>query len=325
MQKKRLLSEIVAGKTLSPRHREIHWTGETKECSALEVCNNKIIVGWDNGQIKIYNSDDLRCRTVLNNYSSQSRATCLQCTCTELIAGYSNGNISVWNIENGIRMNTILLTNENGNPEGKVTAMRWRNPRLVAATHTGKVKIYQYANNSFSLLGSWDAGKNGVIRVDCNESFVLLQPLRSTHLTTATRAIYVKYFDGTPFRSITSPGDYPCMALDGTYVVTGFGDRVLRIWDICTGICLKELEGHEDGILAVDAHDGIIASTDSSSRVIVWSAHAALLEGRQAKLASFTYPKSEPDGFRLKIGSNFVVARPRNWESRKLIVTDFLS
>ena len=101
VQKRRPLSQITRG-NVTPKHREIDWKGETKECSALQVCGNKIIVGWDSGQIKIYSSDDLVCQGVLNGCMDRARVTCLQCICTEIIAGYDDGSICVWNVQTGV-------------------------------------------------------------------------------------------------------------------------------------------------------------------------------------------------------------------------------
>ena len=100
-----------------PRNREISWdaiplastpcSAETiKDLTVLEVCGYKILLGWNSGEIKIYNSLDLRCETTLEYPEGVS---CLQCTCTEIIAGYGGGSICVWNIQSGLRTQKFWL------------------------------------------------------------------------------------------------------------------------------------------------------------------------------------------------------------------------
>ena len=76
--------KLASAKALTPRHREISWTDKEKRCTALEVYMNTIIVGWNNGQIKIYDSTNLNCQKVLNY--RRSAVTC------HLLAVYWHGN-----------------------------------------------------------------------------------------------------------------------------------------------------------------------------------------------------------------------------------------
>ena len=75
--------------------REINWQAEKKYSTALEVCQDKIIIGWGTGQIKIYSGADLQCKQVFNYCEDHASVTCLQCTCTELIAAYDDGKVCV--------------------------------------------------------------------------------------------------------------------------------------------------------------------------------------------------------------------------------------
>ena len=191
VQKRKPLSERTTG-TVPPRHREIGWKCE-KKLEVLEVCNNKIIIGWDNGQIKIYNSADLRCQTVLNYCFRQSKVTCLQCTCTEIIAGYQDGNlISVWNIQRQFLVCKLAIA-EGSYP----TCMRWREPKLVVGTNKGVIHIWQNVSSTFTMLGSWAADKSEIFDVDFNEDYVIVEPLRESE------PVIVHYFNGHQFRRLS--------------------------------------------------------------------------------------------------------------------------
>lgn len=66
---------------------------------ALETCNNKIIISFASGQVSLYNSVNLQLETVLQYFCDRASANLLQCTCTEIIAAYSDGHILAWNIQ----------------------------------------------------------------------------------------------------------------------------------------------------------------------------------------------------------------------------------
>ena len=58
---------------MTPRCRQIRWDSEGKHYTALEVCVSKIVMGFDNGKIDVYNSANLKRQTVLNSPYVQSR------------------------------------------------------------------------------------------------------------------------------------------------------------------------------------------------------------------------------------------------------------
>ena len=94
---------------LKPRERYIEFdaleTTKDDQITTLEVCNNKILIGLQSGQINIYNITDLRCETVLRYRKNQAGVSELQCSCTEIIALYSDqssclGHLKPTNVSN---------------------------------------------------------------------------------------------------------------------------------------------------------------------------------------------------------------------------------
>ena len=111
------------------------------------------------------------------------------------------------------------------------------------------------------------------------------------------------------------------MALDGHRIITGAEDKVVRIWNVSTGACLKDLEPHESPIRAVDSHDGVVAASDSKGEIIIWNTKMAL-EGREGKLAAFPHTQLQPLRPLLKLGEKVVVTA---FSGKPTIqVTDFL-
>ena len=309
VQKPQRLSEIVP-RTVGPRIREISAEAEDKCCTAVDVCKDKIIVGCKNGQIRIHNDTDLHCETVLPHYMNMSEVTCLQCTCTEIIAGYRDGKICVWNIEKGFKAHQFSIRKDDWYDPVHASCMRWKDPKLVVCTSKGKVKIWQYCSSSLTLLHSWDADQGGIRHVDFNEKYVILQHYY---------AVDVKYFNGRHICSISNP-KVNCVALDGNHLITGPDHRIVRIWSISTGACLKELKGHDCPIRAVNAHGGAFATSDSKGEIIIWNLKAEL-EGIQAELVYSAHPKCDAVPL-LKLGQKVVVTA---FTAKQAIqVTDFL-
>ena len=319
-----------------PRHRQIISRDGKQECtSVLEVCKEKVIISWMTGQIEIFSSVDL-CSQTLLNYSDYCQSTdqsvivtCVQCTCTEVIAGYNDGNICVWNIEKGILIHKFRLGHESGSggDEDYATQMRRRGTTLVVGTVKGRVKIWQYVSSfEFTCVGSWDVTDGARIRkLDFSDNYVILQ----SHAD-GSRRVQVKYLnDLQPCRSISGPGFIYCWALDGNHLITGHDDKLVRIWDVCTGRCLTDegLKGHDHDIRAVTAYGGVFASSDWGGRIIIWSTRAGLLGGTEAMLASFThstFSAGRYGWFSFQLGQQFLVRSSLNCDSRSVqVVTDF--
>ena len=313
--------------TLPPRHREIKWNGitRTQQCTALEVYRNKILVGWTTGRINIYNNTDLACQTELK-YCSLGRATvtCLQSyTDSEIIAGYDDGNICIWNLEKGAVVRKLATGEKRGNREEYATCMPRKDVKLVVGTNKGRVKIWQFVRAAdLTLLENWSVGPDAIYSLDFNDNYVILKVKFS--------CVHIMCFNGQQFRSIPSQGGVCCAVLGENSVISGGDSETsFRISDISTGDCVVEMNGHEDDeIIAMDIHDDdVIASAGSSGRIVFWSAKEAV-RGRPAEIGSYTCPNFPPSSSAvlIKLGPECVVSRiSRGSSSSRLVVTDFPS
>ncbi|KAG2066421.1 WD40 repeat-like protein, partial [Suillus decipiens] len=61
-------------------------------------------------------------------------------------------------------------------------------------------------------------------------------------------------------------------ALPDERMVTGSYDRMLRLWDLKTGLVLRKMEGHRSRVraLAISSNGNWIASGDESGVLIIW-------------------------------------------------------
>jgi WD40 repeat protein len=53
-------------------------------------------------------------------------------------------------------------------------------------------------------------------------------------------------------------------------IISGSGDKTIRIWDINTGKCLKTLEGHYGWVKSVFAKDNLVISGSNDNTIRIW-------------------------------------------------------
>ena len=66
-----------------------------------------------------------------------------------------------------------------------------------------------------------------------------------------------------------------CLTSDGSQIVSGSSDRMVRMWDLSTGSLVRELSGHERGVVSVCvSKDGSkIGSASRDKTVRLWDVH----------------------------------------------------
>ena len=106
---------------------------------------------------------------------------------------------------------------------------------------------------------------------------------------------------------------------DGKLIVSGSGDKTLKIWDAETGQELETLKGHSEPIIAVLlSPDGkLIVSGSLDKTLIIWDANSGKkmqkLEGHIGPVFSVAF---SPDGLRIISGGDFTV---KVWDGQSLI------
>jgi WD40 repeat protein len=94
---------------------------------------------------------------------------------------------------------------------------------------------------------------------------------------------------------------------DRRRMVTGSGDKTLRLWDLETGVVLKKMEGHSDKVwaLAVSRDGQIIASGDEGGEIIAWHGETgeSLTKPIKAHSDLISSVDFSPDGTVLATGS----------------------
>ena len=106
--------------------------------------------------------------------------------------------------------------------------------------------MFQFVKSAFMLLGSWKNTINFFVVGTCfDENYVIL--MDSDWFT-----VHVYFANGEFFRRIESRCEITSrIGYHNGKIVIGGEDKILRVWDVETGLCLKELRGHNSEIKSV--------------------------------------------------------------------------
>lgn len=304
---------------LRRREREIDRELKSEDLSVLEVCGNKIIIGLVTGGVEIYNSLDLQCTLTLPPYTSNETPAvkCLQCTCSELFVGYSDGNICFWNIQSGVLLQKFSVRNGIGPSYAK--RMKWRKPKLIVCIQDsqscGRVGVWQLVNSQLTLLTNWPLFDD-VKQMDFDMNHIIVLPTQAS----STEELSFYYFNGQSARTSSITCRSNATKLYGNYLISGDYGATVRIWNIYSGKCVGQLQGQKGKIKTVDAHENFILSTDCHSETIIWSLELAL-ERKPAEVARFSSATLQDWNAWIRLGRN-VVTWLDNGSSR-IKVVDF--
>lgn len=262
-----------------------------------------LVSGSRDHTLRVWDLDTRRLRGKPLLGHSQS-VLCLQFDPTEeediIISGSSDSSIVVWKFSTGQRLHTI-----NSAHEESVLNLRFDRRYLVTCSKDKKIKIWSRK----SLLPTdpdYPRAKEGshcripshildLTQIDismleaglANGAYRALKPY--SHLMT---------FEG-------HNAAVNAIQIHENKIVSASGDRLIRIWDINTGQCLRAVPGHQKGIACVQ-YDGkrvVSGSSDNTVRIFdpVTGAEVATLLGhtnlvRTVQAGFGDTPSSDEDG-----------------------------
>jgi WD40 repeat protein len=175
----------------------------------------------------------------------------------------------------------------------------------------------------------WDAGTGQLLRVlavsEGTVHALLVLPDGRFLLVGAENAPLTLFdlLSGRPARAwVRHTGHATCLTLGpGTnQVLSGGSDRILRLWDVESGHCLREMAGHEDAVTGVAASRSALVSASRDGTVRLWSPEdgrsLAVLRAHAGRALAVAL--CEPDSRLVSAGDDGVV---RDWglQSRALV------
>jgi len=236
-------------------------------CVSLTGDGRSIISGWSDGKIRAFLPESGRLMYTIND-AHQGGVTALVSTndCSKLVSGGADGRVRVWALK-GDSQNMIGSLAEH---KGKITsiAINSDDSIFVSAGYDGSCVL-------------WDMKKmvrSNALFASSQFEHVLLHPDESQLLTTGTdrKITYWDAVDGTAIRIIdgSETAAVNALALDtvGEYIVSGGGDKLVRLWHYDHGQMLKIGVAHSGSITkALVAPDrGTIVSVGDEGAIMIW-------------------------------------------------------
>jgi WD40 repeat protein len=138
--------------------------------------------------------------------------------------------------------------------------------RTVIAAHGHEARVWDTSGTLLKVLAVPE-GPIHDLAVLPDGRFLLVAaeqaPLTVLDLVSGAQAGTWAHHTGHPTCVTTVPG--------GQLAVSGSSDRVVRLWDIATGRCLREMSGHGDTITDVVAGETRLVSASRDGTVRIWA------------------------------------------------------
>ncbi|KNC50269.1 uncharacterized protein AMSG_06428 [Thecamonas trahens ATCC 50062] len=194
----------------------------------------------------------------------------------DLVVGIHDGAINIWDLPSRSLL-ACLRT-----PYTNLTAMRaWRASsglRIALGTSSGDVRILHVPLVHGTPVLDEAGTANYELELDetPHEDAVRSLAVADDGSAIVSAGKDIAMFSVSPPRLVQAfPGHTPlsvsAVTFDATTVVSGSGDRTVRVWDVASGLELAVLEGHTRTVSAVAMAGSLIASGSSDGTVRVWS------------------------------------------------------
>ena len=293
------------------RDREIVLDSKTELPAVVEACGNKIIIGLAQGPVLLYNSLDLKCEKTFSHCKITSKVTCLQCTCVEIIVGYADANICVWNIQNESLVRKFY-GGSLADYGGHAVSLRLSEPMFVAAGGDCLVRVWKFEGAaSVTPICEWNPKVGYLEKIDIYRNSIVL-------LNSITADVRIYGFTGALLQVISLSSGSNDMALHNGHLITGGRGKIIKIWNVTTGQHLKALPKHGWRIASLSARDNfLISQEENCGRIVIWSIEAALKNVPAARMRI-----EGPPGFHMpSLGQDFFVRKKK--DGATILVTDF--
>lgn len=235
-------------------------------CVAFLSDGGSIISGWSDGKIRAFAPQSGRLLYTINDAHSAVTAIIGTNDCSRIISGGKEGNVRVWRI--GPQAQTMVASMKEHKGPVNAIALRANDSECVSASSDGSAIIWDLSRFS----------RNNSLFASTFFKACAYHPDESQIVTTGTdrKVTWWDAFDGQAIRILEGSTAAEINALDisaaGDVVVTGGGDKDVKIWGYDEGHCYHVGKGHSGAITKVKfTPDGEkIVTVGAEGAIFIW-------------------------------------------------------
>lgn len=247
---------------------------------AISPDGNLIVAGDSDGVVRSWDAQ-LKKEKTLHKHDGQVAAVAFSPNGRQIITTfYGDTTCILWDVESA----KVVKTFDNANavafsPDGHYIATGGRSASLkLRSVETGET-IREYSSSHKGSLYDLSFSPNGKDLASCGGTSLVVHNVATGELKMELKGHTGNTLNGGIYTLAYSP--------DGTRIVSGAEDRVLKLWDAKTGENTLTLKGHSSRILDVNfSPDGNqIVSAAYDKTVKIWDARTPAAHADAAKVA----------------------------------------
>ena len=211
----------------------------------LQTPDGKWFVTWtEDNCVTIWDAISGECVKTLSGHTDTITYIDISFDSKYIATSSDDKTIRVWDISTGECIQ-VLIGHEN-----TINSVEFNheNNKLVSASEDKTLRIWDIATGK--QLNSISVFREKQYVIDHSSRFHSIYVGGETEPDVSQKAVF---------------------SLDDNYVVSGYGDNILRIWDAETGYCVQELRGHDDDVYDVyvcsDGRRIVSTSIDKISKI----------------------------------------------------------
>jgi len=225
-----------------------------------------IVSGWSDGKIRAFAPQSGRQLYIIDNAHVEVTAIIGTSDCTRVISGGKEGNVRVWRIGNQSQSMVASMKEHKGAVNS--IAIRANDSECVSASSDGSCII-------------WDLNRfvrNNSLFANTFFKACAYHPDESQIVTAGTdrKVTWWDAYDGQAIRILdgSNSADINALAIstDGSVVVSGGGDKDVKLWGYDEGHCFFTGKGHSGAITKVKiSPDGEkVVTVGAEGAIFIW-------------------------------------------------------
>lgn len=236
----------------------------------IQFCGKWLVSGSRDKTLRVWDLDSRRLRGKPLKGHSQS-VLCLQFDPSPeediIVSGSSDSSIVIWKFSTGQQLQTIYSAHEES-----VLNLRFDHRYLVTCSKDKKIKVW----NRNSLLPTHPDYPTARSGPNCSvpAHVIDINKLDINMLEVGiANDVYRALRPYTQLMTLEGHGAaVNAIQIQGNSIVSASGDRLIRVWDLATGSCIKSVPGHMKGIACVQYDGKRIVSGSSDNTVRIYDA-----------------------------------------------------